>query len=166
MERVLPVVVELAGRRPNRTIFTRFMTPHRAEDLPGTWQRYYGKWREATRERLAPEMLELVPSLKALVPPAAVIDKSRYSAFAGSALLALLRENGADGVIVTGSEADVCVLATVLDAVDYGYRVVLVRDGVCSSSDEGYDALLSVYHRRYSLQIETANAEDILRRWP
>ena len=43
MERVLPVVVELAGRRPNRTIFTRFMTPHRAEDLPGTWQRYYSQ---------------------------------------------------------------------------------------------------------------------------
>jgi hypothetical protein len=53
--------------------------------------------------------------------------------------------------------------ATVLDAVDLGYRVILVRDGVSSSSDEGYDALLTVYHRRYSLQIETANAEEVLR---
>jgi nicotinamidase-related amidase len=29
------------------------------------------------------------------------------------------------------------VLATVLDAVDIGYRVIVVRDAVCSSSDEG-----------------------------
>ena len=68
-------------------------------------------------------------------------------------------------MIVTGSETDVCVLATVLDAVDLGYRVILVRDAVCSSSDEGHDALLAVYHRRYSEQIETADAHDILREW-
>ena len=39
--------------------------------------------------------------------------------------------------IVSGSETDVCVLATVLDAVDMGYRVIIARDAVCSSSDEG-----------------------------
>jgi nicotinamidase-related amidase len=75
-------------------------------------------------------------------------------------------QSGADGLIVTGSETDVCVLATVLHAVDLGWRVVLVRDAVCSSSDAGHDALLEVYHRRYSLQIETADAEDVLREWP
>jgi len=166
LERVLPVAAELASRRPERTIFTRFMTPRRAEDMPGMWRRYYGKWREATQEHLDPQMLELLPLLGALIPPATVVEKMRYSAFSNSALLSLLQSRGADGIIVTGSEADVCVLATVLDAVDLGYRVVLVRDGVSSSSDEGYDALLTVYHRRYSLQIETANAEEVLRLWP
>jgi hypothetical protein len=43
--------------------------------------------------------------------------------------------------------------------------VILVRDAVCSSSDAGHDALLQVYHRRYGQQIETADAEDILRQW-
>lgn len=56
------------------------------------------------------------------------------------------------------------MLATVLGAVDNGYRVILVRDAVCSSSDEGHDALLQVYHGRYSEQIETG-AESILFRW-
>ena len=32
--------------------------------------------------------------------------------------------------IVSGSETDVCVLATVLDAVDMGYRVIIARDAV------------------------------------
>jgi nicotinamidase-related amidase len=38
----------------------------------------------------------------------------------------------ADGLIISGSETDVCVLATVLAAVDLGYRVIVVRDGVSS----------------------------------
>ena len=33
-----------------------------------------------------------------------------------------LRQREADALIVSGSETDVCVLATVLDAVDIGYR--------------------------------------------
>jgi nicotinamidase-related amidase len=59
----------------------------------------------------------------------------------------------------------VCVLATVLGAVDLGYRVILVRDAVCSSSDAGHDALAQIYHRRYSEQIEVADTETILARW-
>jgi nicotinamidase-related amidase len=106
-----------------------------------------------------------MPQLARFAPPAAVIDKSRYSAFAEPHLHAHLMERKADGLIVTGSETDVCVLATVLGAVDLGYRVIVVRDAICSSSDEGHDALLRVYHGRYTEQIETADAESVLRRW-
>jgi len=165
MDRVLPVVTKLAERHPDRTVFTRFITPFRPDEMPGMWRKYYSKWKEATRQRLDPAMLELMPGLKALAPPAVVIDKMRYSAFAGTGLVDHLRERGADGLIVTGSETDVCVLSTVLDAVDLGLRTVVVQDGICSSSDEGHDALLTVYRRRYALQIETALAEEILRAW-
>jgi nicotinamidase-related amidase len=166
MERVLPVVTELTGRFPERTVFTRFITPERPEAMPGTWQSYYRRWRQATREVMDPGWLELLDPLRRLVPPATVIDKTRYSAFAGSTLAAHLQERQADGLIVTGSETDVCVLATVLDAVDFGYRVIVVSDGICSSSDEGHDALLKLYHQRFSQQIETADAETILSAWP
>jgi nicotinamidase-related amidase len=165
MERVLPVVTEIAERFPARTVFTRFITPERPEGMPGMWQRYYRRWRETTRDRLDPSLLELAPPLARLTPPATVIGKTRYSAFAEPQLLQHLRERRADGLIVTGSETDVCVLATVLGAVDLGYRVIVVRDAICSSSDEGHDALLRVYHRRYSEQIETADADEVLRRW-
>ena len=94
-----------------------------------------------------------------------MIDKTRYSAFFEPSLLHHLRARQADGLIVTGSETDVCVQATIMAAVDHGYRVILVRDGVCSSSDEGHDALLELYQRRFSSQIETADAESILSRW-
>jgi len=165
MERVLPVVVEIAQRYPERTVFTRFITPSRAANMPGMWQRYYARWREATREKLDPRLLELLPPLATLCPPAAVVDKTRYSAFAGSDLLTHLQERQTDGLIVTGSETDVCVLATVLAAVDLGYRVVVVKDAVCSSSDEGHDALMQLYRQRYSEQIEVADSSAILARW-
>ena len=166
MERVLPVVVELAGRFPERTIFTRFITPERPADMPGMWQPYYRRWHQATRSVLDPSWLELLDPLRRLVPPATVVNKMRYSAFANSALSAHLQKCQADGLIVTGSETDVCVLATVLDAVDLGYRVIVAQDGISSSSDEGHDALLKVYQQRYSQQIETADAETILQAWP
>jgi nicotinamidase-related amidase len=165
MDWVLPVVAELANRYPERTVFTRFITPRRPDDMPGMWQRYYTRWKEATREHLDPALLELLPELAKLCPPATVINKTRYSAFAEPELLSHLQAREADGLIVTGSETDVCVLATVLDAVDLGYRVILVRDGVCSSSDEGHDALMQIYHRRYTEQIEVADASAIVARW-
>ncbi|MGD9846064.1 MAG: cysteine hydrolase family protein [Variibacter sp.] len=165
MHRVLPVIEEIAGRFPERTIFTRFITPQRPENMPGLWRRYYAKWRQTTREHLSPEMLDLLPALTRFVPPATVVDKMQYSAFSAPDLLPLLRRRSADGLIITGSETDVCVLSTVLSAVDIGYRVILVRDAVCSSSDAGHDALISLYHRRYSEQIETADAQDVLSRW-
>jgi nicotinamidase-related amidase len=165
MDRVLPVVAELAGRYPERTVFTRFITPNRPDDLPGMWQRYYTRWKEATREQLDPALLELLPQLARLCPPATVINKTRYSAFAEPELFSHLQAREADGLVVTGSETDVCVLATVLGAVDLGYRVILVRDAVCSSSDEGHDALMQIYHRRYTEQIEVADASAIMARW-
>lgn len=165
LKRVLPIVAELAGRFPERTIFTRFITPQRADDMPGMWRRYYAHWQNATREHLDPRLLELLPPLAKLCPPAVTINKTRYSGFAEPHLLAHLQERKADGLIITGSETDVCVLATVLAAVDLGYRVILVTDAVCSSSDEGHDALLAVYHRRYGAQVETTDAQTILTHW-
>jgi nicotinamidase-related amidase len=165
MPRVLPVIETLATRFPERTVFTRFITPQRPEDMPGMWQRYYQRWRVTTRECVAPDQLELVPSLRCFVPPAAVIDKTRYSAFAEAELSTHLDARRADALIVSGSETDVCILATVLDAVDLGYRVIVVEDGVCSSSDEGHDALMTLYGRRFSEQIEMAKAEEVLALW-
>ena len=122
------------------------------------------RWRVATRERLDLQLLELMPPLAALCPPATLIDKTRYSAFAEPRLIEHLRRREADALIVSGSETDVCVLATVLDAVDIGYRVIVVRDAICSSSDEGHDMLMRLYHTRYTEQIETADAATILAR--
>jgi nicotinamidase-related amidase len=46
-------------------------------------------------------------------------------------------------LVITGSEPDVCVLATVLgEAVDLGYAVTVATVAICSFSDEEYDAFV------------------------
>ena len=165
MERVKPNVARLVEASPRKTIFTRFIPPHRPESAPGVWRQYYERWREATREHLDPGLLELVPPLDQFAAQATIIDKPGYSAFSDPSLATRLKERGVGGVIVTGSETDVCVLSTVLSAVDLGLRVVIVDDAVCSSSDEGHDALMLLYHRRYSQQIATMTTDEVLAQW-
>ena len=58
------------------------------------------------------------------------------------------------------------MLATVLDAVDLGYRVVLVEDALCSSSDAGHDALMTLYRTRFSEQIELIKTAELPELWP
>jgi nicotinamidase-related amidase len=165
MERVLPVVERIARTHAARTVFTRFIPPRRPEDAPGAWRRYYERWPQMTGERIAPRLLDLVPPLAALAPPAAVVDKSTYSPWSAPDLARILRGWGTDTLVVSGAETDVCVLAAVLGAVDRGYRVVVPTDALCSSSDRTHDALMTLYRERFGQQIETAEADAILAAW-
>jgi nicotinamidase-related amidase len=165
MERVLPAIAGICERYTARTVFTRFITPVHAADRPGRWQRYFTKWERATRSRLSAGELDLVPALARFAPPAEVIDKPGYSAFVGSSLASFLGERGVNTLVVTGAETDVCVLASVLDAVDLGFRVVIVEDGLCSSSDAGHDALMTMYRSRFAEQIELVGAEELPQLW-
>ena len=64
-----------------------------------------------------------------------------------------------------GGETDVCVLATVMSGVDLGYRVVLASDALCSVDDATHDALMLLYKRRYSQQVQTGTTAEILSAW-
>lgn len=132
MTRVLPIVRRIATYHPSKTIFTRFVPPEQPDQMHGTWQRYYERWQDLTLERIDPRLIELIPELGALAPPAEVIDKRVYSPFSEPQLLARLRQRKIDSLVITGAETDVCVLAAVLGAVDQGYRVVLGTDALCS----------------------------------
>lgn len=130
MVKVLPTIVSIVSRYRVRTVFSRFITPQDPEDRPGQWQHYFRRWRQATRNHLLPSALELVPELARFVPPARVVDKPAYSAFSNSELASLLIEKNIGSVVITGAETDVCVLSTVLSAVDLGFKVVIVEDAM------------------------------------
>lgn len=165
MERVLPVVIGLCDQKAERTCFTRFIPASRVGEGEGTWRGYWARWPGMTIERLGVDRVDLVPALAAFAPPARVLDKRIYSPWPGTGLDEALRSGGVDTLVVTGAETDVCVLATVLGAVDLGYRVIVVTDALCSSSDETHDALLRLYHDRFGQQIETAECAEVLQAW-
>jgi nicotinamidase-related amidase len=62
MERVLPLIVTLAAWKPERTIFTRFITPETPDKRPGRRQKYFHRWAQATRAHLPLQQLNLVPA--------------------------------------------------------------------------------------------------------
>jgi nicotinamidase-related amidase len=165
MDRVLPNVARIVAAHPAQTIFTRFVPADEPGQGRGTWLRYYENWESMTISRLGREMVELVPELKRFVPPARVIDKKVYSPWLEGNLDNLLRDTPVDTFIVSGGETDVCVLATVLGAVDRGYRVVVATDALCSSTDETHDAMMTLYHNRYGQQVETVTTDIVLENW-
>lgn len=164
-QKVLPAIEELVASHPARTLFTRFIPAARPGEAPGTWARYYRRWAEVTLTRIDISLIELMPPLARFVPPATVLDKHVYSPWTEGRLDALLSCAKVDTLVITGGETDICVLATVLGAVDRGFRTVLVTDAVCSSADETHDALMEVYRSRFTEHIEIAMTEEVLANW-
>jgi nicotinamidase-related amidase len=165
LPRVLPNVIAITSAHPERTIFTRFIPAQSPGQGVLMWRHYYERWGSMTIDRLGLEMIDLVPDLARFVPPARIFDKHVYSPWTGSGLHAQLREAGVETVVVTGGETDVCVLATVLGAVDWGYRVILVTDALCSSADETHDSMMNIYMNRFGQQVECVTTETILDSW-
>ena len=165
MENVLPRIEEAVSGHARQTLFTRFIPADRPGAGPGTWARYYRRWADVTLSRVDPSLLELVAPLACYVPPAEVLDKRVYSPWTEGKLDDLLRGSEVDTLIITGGETDVCVLATVLGAIDRGYRVVLVTDAICGSADQTHDALMALYHSRFSEQVEAVTMAEVLEAW-
>jgi nicotinamidase-related amidase len=166
MARVIPTVRKLVQQDPARTVFTRFVPLRRADEGKGTWRAYYERWSSMTIERLGESMIDVIPELAAFIPPACLVDKRVYSPWVETDLERRLEKLGVDTLVISGGETDVCVLATVLGAVDRGYRVLLVEDALCSSKDETHDASIDLYRKRFGQQIEIAQTRTLLQAWP
>jgi nicotinamidase/pyrazinamidase len=83
---------------------------------------------------------DLVEELRKFEPEAAaVVQKSRYSAFHGTKLDEILRDLAPDDVHLIGLCTDICVLHTAADLRNRDYRVVVRRDGVETFSSPGHD---------------------------
>lgn len=165
MPRVLPEIVRLCELGPERTIFTRFIPARRPGEGHGMWRRYYERWASMTLEAIGPEMVELVPALARFVPPAQTFDKPVYSPWPGADLHHRLQARRCNALVVSGGETDMCVLGAVLGAVDFGYRTILVRDAICSTSDKSHDAMLALFSTRFGQQVEVASAAEVAELW-
>jgi nicotinamidase-related amidase len=115
--------------------------------------------------QLAPDMLQVVPTLARHMPPAMHFDKNRYSPWLFGDLDKTLRENGVDTLVVSGGESDVCVMATVLGAVDLGYRTIVCTDAIFGSADQTHDAAVTVFQSRFGQQLTTCTTQELLDSW-
>lgn len=67
------------------------------------------------------------------------MDKTRYSAFAGTDLELKLRARGIKELHLAGVCTDICVLHTAVDAYNKGFDIVIHADAVASFNQEGHE---------------------------
>jgi len=158
----LPGTLQLADGFPGRTVFTRFIPATSAAAAERAWQTYYRAWPDVTLDHLAPDLLDLVPDLARRIGGAPVIDKTTFGAFESPAFGGLPLIDRAEALVFSGVETDMCVLATLMAAVDRGYRCVLAVDAVASSDAAGHRAVVEVLAPRLPEMIETATVDAIL----
>lgn len=92
-----------------------------------------------------------------------VLNKLFASAFFGTALTSLLTTHGCDSVVVTGASTSGCVRATVVDALQHGYRVIVPREAVGDRSVAAHEQALADIGAKYGTVLTVEEAAALLR---
>lgn len=79
-----------------------------------------------------------------------VVRKNQASAFFGTNLAPWLVQRGADTVVVTGCTTSGCVRASVVDAISYNFRPIVVRDCVGDRAAAPHEANLFDMGQKYA----------------
>lgn len=84
-------------------------------------------------------------------PEDEVVKKYRYSAFlqGSSDLPELLREQGYDTVLITGTMTNVCCDSSARDAMMLNFKSVMVSDACATSTDAEHNAALVAFYLRF-----------------
>jgi maleamate amidohydrolase len=85
-----------------------------------------------------------------------VVTKQYASAFFGTSLASTLAAMGVDTVIVVGLSTSGCVRATAVDALQHGFRPIVVRDGVGDRDDRVHEANLFDLQAKYADVVDEA----------
>jgi nicotinamidase-related amidase len=93
-----------------------------------------------------------------------LVTKKGPSAFFGTALASTLVGLGCDTVVVCGATTSGCVRATVVDAVQAGFPVLVPRECVGDRAAGPHDAALFDIHAKYGDVVELADAVEYVSR--
>lgn len=153
----------------------RLLAVARAAGVPRVFTKI--EYDEATAV-IAEPFLEKIPALRectvgsrwsqldervAATPGEPVLRKLFASGFFGTDLAACLAGQRCDGVIVTGATTSGCVRATVVDAMQHGYRVLVPRTAVADRAAEPHEAALFDIQAKYGEVVAADMAEAALR---
>lgn len=89
------------------------------------------------------------------------MDKTRYSAFAGTDLEIKLRERNINELHLVGVCTDICVLHTAVDAYNQGFRIVIHEDAVQSFNADGHMWALDHFKNTLGAEIVKADGSNV-----
>ncbi len=92
-------------------------------------------------------------------PEETIVDKKYASAFFGTALASTLRALEVDTVLVCGCTTSGCVRASVVDALQHGFRPIVPRQCVGDRAPEPHRANLLDIHGKYG---DVVDLEEVL----
>lgn len=92
-----------------------------------------------------------------------VVIKQYASAFFGTSLAATLNAAGIDTCLITGVSTSGCIRATATDAVQYGFRPMVVREAVGDRNPQVHDANLFDLDAKYADVVGEAEGLNYLR---
>jgi nicotinamidase-related amidase len=97
-------------------------------------------------------------------PTEPVLVKLFASAFFATPLASLLTARGHDGLVVCGASTSGCVRATVVDALQHGFRPVVAREAVGDRDPAAHEQALRDVDGRYGDVVELGEAAALLAR--
>jgi len=95
-------------------------------------------------------------------PGESVITKQYASAFFGTSLASLLTAEGVDSTLIAGVTTSGCVRATALDAMQHGFRSIVVKDAVGDRRPEPHEANLFDLQAKYSDLVTVKQVREYL----
>jgi ureidoacrylate peracid hydrolase len=141
----LSAAVRAAG---GRNYFLRYTTPHgEVPNWPVMWNRLGPEGAKNHQDAFTPgaHYWQLWPAIE-VDEVDTVLDKHRFSAFTPGTcdLPALLKADGIDTVIISGTLTNCCCESTVRDAMQNNYRVIMAADANAALSVEDHAASLHI----------------------
>ncbi|WP_019119063.1 isochorismatase family protein [Brevibacillus massiliensis] len=95
-------------------------------------------------------------------PGDGLIIKKYASAFFGTDLIARLNTNHVDTVVIVGCTTSGCIRSTVVDALQYGYRPIVVEDAVGDRSLASHEQSLFDMRQKYAEILKTTEVVDTI----
>ena len=83
------------------------------------------------------------------LPEEVVISKQYASSFFGTSLASMLHAQGIDTVVLAGCSTSGCIRATAVDAVQHGFRTIVVRECVGDRHSDPHEANLFDIDSKY-----------------
>lgn len=150
----VPELLRWARKKKVPVIHTRVLYNPKTFEDGGVWI------------RKAPVLKSLVPGSKyaefcpEVKPPRGetVIVKNYASCFFGTSLAATLTAMGVDTVIIAGCTTSGCVRASAVDAVQHGFRPIVVEECVGDRHEDPHNANLFDINAKYGDVISKAEA--------
>lgn len=148
-----------------RNYFVRYTTPADIDDSwPVMLDRLAGG-ADTHRNAFTPgaHHWEMWPGLK-VEGEDRIVDKARFSAFTPgtSDLDFLLRADGIDTLIVTGTLTNICCESTARDAMQRNYRVIMATDANAALDDDAHAAALASLNLVFADLRTTEELEQLL----